>query len=78
MAGSNTSHSATIFSDPTPPRFAAPRPPTPIIAMLSLSLRFRARRNAGAASVPTADPASAFVNCRRVTRDVDRPFEEAS
>src|SRR5262249_2734477 len=65
-AGSNTSHSATISSEATPCKFAAPRPPTPIIAILSFSLRLRPCRTAGTASTLTDEPTTIRPNCRRV------------
>src|SRR5262249_36174991 len=59
---------ATMFSVATPRRFSAPRPPTPIMAMLSFSLRFRPRTKAGAASAPMAVLATTRPNRRRVDR----------
>ena len=68
MAASETSQSATMFSEPTPWRLDPPRPPTPITAMFSFSLRLRPRTIAGAANAPAAAPATARPNCRRVGR----------
>ena len=53
-----------------------PRPPTPIMAMFSFSLRFRPRTIAGAAKAPAAAPATACPNCRRVGC-ADSPVEKA-
>src|SRR4051794_5345877 len=57
-----------MFSDWTLSRFDAPRPPTPITARLSLSLRLRPRKIAGAANAPAAEPTRARPNWRRVDR----------
>src|SRR5262249_45483865 len=59
-----TSQSATMFSEATPARLAAPRPPTPMTARLSLLRRAPPRRKAGAANVVPA----AARKVRRVIR----------
>ena len=66
-------HSATIFSAAIAAcfRLKAPRPPVAIIAMLSLSFRFRPRTIAGAAIAPMVVPAKVFTNWRRVGRPAD-------
>src|SRR5438552_1496542 len=58
-----TSQRATMFSEETPARLEAPRPPVPMTAIFSL-LRLRARTKAGAATVAPA----AARNVRRVIR----------
>src|SRR4051812_31318296 len=65
-----------MFSSVKCDRLWAPRPPVAIIAMLSFSLRFRPRTIAGAARAPTAAPATARPNCRRVVPVAGRPAEE--
>ena len=52
-----------MFSDETLSRFDPPRPPTPITAMLSFSLRFLPRTIAGKAKAPAAKPIAARANC---------------
>ena len=51
-----TSQRATMFSPENLPRLLAPRPPVPIIAMLSFSLRLRARTMLGAEKAVAARP----------------------
>src|SRR5437762_13783933 len=63
-----TSQSATMFSEETDPRLLPPRPPAPMIALLSRLFRVWPRRNAGAAVAAPAAAISAPVNWRRVMR----------
>src|SRR5690349_6679217 len=55
-----------MFSDETFARFDAPRPPTPITARFSFSLRFLPLTIPGAAKAPTAEPTTIRPNCLRV------------
>src|SRR5262245_32747164 len=61
-----------MFSAATPARLSAPRPPTPIMAIFSLSFRFRPRTIVGTAITLTAVPTMTCANWRRV----GRPDEE--
>src|SRR5262245_37149895 len=61
-----------MFSLATEPMFDPPRPPVPMIARLSFSLRFRPRTIAGAAKVEAATTAVVWRKCRRVVRRIVR------
>src|SRR5262245_28606869 len=54
-----------MFSDSTEARLSAPRPPEPMIARFSLSLRLRPRTIAGAESEMMPAAAVWLRNCRR-------------
>src|SRR5579871_2524000 len=69
-----TSQRATMFSEATDARLAAPRPPAPTMARFSLLLASRACRKAGAATVA---PAAARKR-RRVIRRVMAVFSSGA
>src|SRR5262249_29531343 len=61
----STSQRTVMFSEATPRMLAPPRPPQAIMAMFSLSLRFRPRTIVGTARVAAA-PAASLWNVRRL------------